>query len=378
MKDTPFADLTLFITGPTFIRPQVRQAGLLPEFGHRDTENNLRFGPIMANLKKLAGVGDEHQVIIFNGSGSTAMEASIRSLVADGETVLNVSVGAFGDLYHKMAVVNGKKAVQLKFAPGRAMDPAALEAAVNEHRPAVVTITHNETSTGVTNDIVTACKIIRKSGALALVDGVSIFGGAACPIAESGCAMYSTSTQKSLGLPAGFGIAFVTAEAVEKAGKVQNRGHSSDILGQLGRAGKSQTLTTPNCTLANQMYVQLEYVVNEEGIANRFARHEKMRDMVADFVAGMPGYGLFAQEGHRSATLTTVIVPEGVTVKDLKAVKEVMRAKGYLYDPGYGKLNEQFEKDGKRPIFRIGHMGDITPEMLEKYLADLGPALPRA
>ncbi len=378
MKDTSFAELTLFITGPTYVRPQVRQAGTLPEFGHRDTENNLRFRPIMTNLKKLAGVGDDHQVIIFNGSGSTAMEASIRSLVADGETVLNVSVGAFGDLYHKMAVVNGKKAAQLKFEPGRAIDLAAMEAAIAEHRPAVVTITHNETSTGVTNDIVAACRVIRKSGALALVDGVSIFGGAPSMIAESGCAMYSTSTQKSLGLPAGFGIAFVTAEAVDKAGRVQNRGHSSDILGQLGRAGKFQTLTTPNCTLANQMCVQLDYIVNEEGVANRFARHVKMRDMVAEFVAGLPGYALFAQEGHRSATLTTVLVPVGVSVKDLKAVKEVMRAKGYLYDPGYGKLNEQFEKEGRRPIFRIGHMGDITPDMLAAYLKDLEPALPKA
>ncbi|QLA19017.1 pyridoxal-phosphate-dependent aminotransferase family protein [Desulfolutivibrio sulfoxidireducens] len=378
MKDTPFSDLTLFITGPTYVRPQVRQAGMLPEFGHRDTENTKRFEPIMNNLKTLAGVGDDHRVIIFNGSGSTAMEASIRSLVADGETVLNVSVGAFGDLYHKMAVVNGKKAVQLKFEPGRAMELSALEAAIAEHRPAVVTITHNETSTGVTNDIVAACQAIRKSGALALVDGVSLFGGAPAMIAESGCAMYSTSTQKSLALPAGFGIAFVTAEAVDKAGKVQNRGHSSDILGQLGRAGKFQTLTTPNCTLANQMCVELDYIVNEEGVANRFARHVAMRDMVAEFVAGLPGYSLFAQEGFRSATLTTVLVPTGVSVKDLKAVKEVMRAKGYLYDPGYGKLNEQFEKEGRQPIFRIGHMGDITPSMLKAYLKDLGPALPKA
>jgi aspartate aminotransferase-like enzyme len=207
---------------------------------------------------------------------------------------------------------------------------------------------------------------------------VSIFGGAACPIAESGCAMYSTSTQKSLGLPAGFGIAFVTAEAVDKAGKVANRGHSSDILGQLGRAGKFQTLTTPNCTLANQMFVQLDYIVNEEGIENRFARHEAMRGMVADFVSGLSGYELFAQKGHGSATLTTVRVPKGISVKDLKALKEVMRAKGYLYDPGYGKLNEQLEKEGKQPIFRIGHMGDITPAMLEKYLADLGSVLPKA
>ena len=95
----------------------------------------------MANLKKLAGCADDYHTIIFNGSGSSAMEATVRSLVADGECVLNVSVGAFGDLYHKMAVVNGKRAVQLKFAAGEAIDLGRLEAALTEHKPACVTFT---------------------------------------------------------------------------------------------------------------------------------------------------------------------------------------------------------------------------------------------
>jgi len=141
MSIQDFADLQLFITGPTFVRPAIREAGKLPEFGHRDSENIKRFKPIMANLRTLAGCGEDYHVIIFNGSGSNAMEASVRSLVADDECVLNVSVGAFGDLYHKMAVLNGKKAAQLKFAPGEAIDLNRLEAALKEHKPACVTFT---------------------------------------------------------------------------------------------------------------------------------------------------------------------------------------------------------------------------------------------
>ncbi|MBU1042490.1 MAG: aminotransferase class V-fold PLP-dependent enzyme [Proteobacteria bacterium] len=375
MSTQDFAELQLFITGPTFIRSEVRQAGLLPEFGHRDSENNKRFKPVMENLKKLAGCTDDYHVIIFNGSGSSAMEATVRSLVADDETVLNVSVGAFGDLYHKMAVVNGKKAVQLKFAAGCAIDLGKLEAALVEHKPACVTFTHNETSTGVTNDMKAVCALIRKHGALPLVDGVSIYGGAAIDLTGSGAATYATSTQKSLALPAGFGLLFASEEAIEKAKTVKNKGFATDIVAQLGRASKNQTLTTPNCTLANQMFVQLDYIVNTEGIANRFARHEKMRGMVAEFVKSLPGFELLAPEGHRSPTLTAVRVPAGVTVAELKKVKEAMRAKGYLFDPGYGKLNTELEEKGQRVLIRLGHMGDITPEMLAKYLEALKPEL---
>ncbi|MGE4556800.1 MAG: alanine--glyoxylate aminotransferase family protein [Desulfovibrionaceae bacterium] len=371
-----FTELKLFITGPTYIRPEVRRAGALPEFGHRDAENVKRFQPIHEGLRALARIDDSYDVLIFNGSGSTAMEASIRSLVADDETVLNVSVGAFGDLYHKMAVANGKKAVQLRFDWGEAIDLDRLREALEQHRPAVATFTQNETSTGVTNDIEAVCALIREYGAMPLVDGVSIFGGADVRIPESGCAYYSTSTQKSLGLPAGFGLAFVRPEAFEKAAKVANRGHSTDILTQQGRARKFQTVTTPNTTLANQFAVQMAYIVNEEGVENRFKRHEALRDRVHAWVEDQDGFELFAPEGYRSPTLTAVKAPKGITADDLKKrLKESLRGRGYLYDPGYAKANDAFKETGRPAVFRIGHMGDVTMDMMEAYLETLSEEL---
>jgi aspartate aminotransferase-like enzyme len=372
MSKPNFAPLKLFITGPTYIRDDIKQAALLPEFGHRDAENDLRFGPIRENLRKLAGSGDVYEPVLFLGSGSTAMEASIRSLVADGETLLNVSVGAFGDHYYNIAVANGKKAENLKFDYGQAIDMAVLDAKLAELKPEVVSFTHNETSTGVTNDMKAVCALIRKHGAMPLVDGVSIFGGADLDLANSGAAMYSTATQKSLALPAGFGIGFISREAEAKAEKVTNKGHTTDITKQLGRARKNQTLTTPNGTLANQMYVQLERIVNEEGIENRFARHLEMRGMVEKWAEGLDGFEMFAPEGFRSPTVSTVLCPAGVTSAQLKkGVKEALRAQGYLMDPGYGKLNAALEADGRRLVIRVGHMGDITPEMLAEYLVKL-------
>ncbi|MBI9078712.1 MAG: alanine--glyoxylate aminotransferase family protein [Pseudodesulfovibrio sp.] len=372
MSKPNFAPLKLFITGPTYIRDDVKEAALLPEFGHRDAENELRFGPIREHLHTLAGAGDKYESVLFLGSGSTAMEGSIRSLVAEDETLLNVSVGAFGDQYYNIAIANGKKTENLKFDYGQAIDLDVLERKLVDLKPDVVSFTHNETSTGVTNDMKAVCALIRRHGAMPLVDGVSIFGGADLDLANSGAAMYVTATQKSLALPAGFGIGFVSREAEEKAGKVTNKGFSSDIIRQLERARKNQTLTTPNCTLANQMYVQLDRIVNEEGIQNRFDRHIEMRTMVEKWVAGLDGFEMFAPKGFRSPTMSTVVCPEGVTLTQLKVgVKEALRAKGYLMDPGYVKLNLAMEKAGRRQVFRIGHMGDIMPDMLSEYLVQL-------
>ena len=372
MSKPNFAPLKLFITGPTYIRDDVKEAAMLPEFGHRDAENDLRFGPILQNLNKLAGAGDTYETVLFLGSGSSGMEASIRSLVADGETLLNVSVGAFGDHYYNIAVANGKKAENLTFDYGKPIDMEVLEAKLKELKPEVVSFTHNETSTGVMNDMKAVCALIRKYDAMPLVDGVSIFGGADLDLANSGAAIYVTATQKSLALSAGFGIGFISKEAEEKAAKVTNKGYATDINKQLDKARKNQTLTTPNTILANQMYVQLERIVNEEGIQNRFDRHIEMRGMVEKWVEGIDGFEMFVEKDFRSPTLSTVICPAGVTQAQLKqGVKEALRKEGYLMDPGYGKLNAALEKEGQRQIIRIGHMGDITPDMLAEYLGKL-------
>jgi aspartate aminotransferase-like enzyme len=376
MNLSDFVDLTLMITGPTHLREEVRQAGSLPEFGHRDSEGAKRFVPIMENLRTLAG-SEAYQPVLFNGSGTSAMESAMRSLVADTECVLNVSVGAFGELFHKLARYNGKDAVLLKFEPGQPVDPDVLEDALVEYAPGVVTLTHNETSTGVTNDIVSLCALVRKFGALPVVDGVSIFGGADIMLDEADPVMYCTATQKSLGLPAGFGIGFLGEEALEKARKVDNRGYATDILSQVEKARVHQTLSTPNTTLGNQMAVQLDYIVNREGVDERYARHVAMREQALQWLEGVDGFEPFAAEGYRSPTVTSVAAPQGMGLDALKALKETMRGHGYLFDPGYSKMNQRQEEAGKRLCFRIGHMGDIDSEMLGAYLDVLKQELSR-
>jgi len=361
LPDVGFEELILYITGPTYIRPDVMLAGLYPVFGHRDTEATKRLEPSMRNLKRIAEVGDGYRVVLIPGTGSNAMESSIRSLVRDDEKVLCVSVGEFGDLYHKMATTNGKKAELLRFDSGQSIDMNQLDDNLRRLRPAVVAMTHNETSTGVVNDVAAASRLARSYGALPLVDGVSIFGGAHSHIEEADIAIYSTSTQKCLGLPAGLGIAIVSGEALEKAKSVENRGYTTDILAHADSAAKFQTLTTTPTQLANQLFYQTGYIVEQEGVETRFRRHEKMRDLTHEWVRTLPdGFGLFTEPGAASPTLTCIRVPESL---DRDALKEAMRARGYLFDPGYKKM--------KVPTIRIGHMGDITPDMLREYLSSL-------
>jgi aspartate aminotransferase-like enzyme len=363
--------LKLFITGPTYISERVKQAALLPEFGHRDGENKKRILPIIENLRKIANA-ENYSIALIPGSGSNAMESSIRSLVKDDEKVLNVSVGAFGDLYHEITKANGKKAELLKFPAGSNIDVNIFKEKIKAFNPDVITITHNETSTGVINDIEVLSNIAKESGALVLVDGVSIFGGALVNLAKWNIDVYSNSTQKSLGTDSGFGIIFVSQDAKSKINSVNNRGYTTDLALHIKSAEKAEILTTPNCSLVNQLYVQLDYIVHQEGIENRYARHKEMMNYTHDWIKSLPeGFALLPDKKFASPTVTAIVVPKVFTLDMLKQIKTELKKKGYLMDTGYGKLNKELADKGHQLTIRIGHMGDITLDMLKTYLDDL-------
>lgn len=359
-------ELELFIPGPTWIRPEIRKAGSYPEFGHRDTQAVEIISNILDNLRIIAQLPEGYQAALVNGSGSNAMECAVRSLIAETDRVLCVCVGAFGELFHTLATGFNEQVERLDFEPGAGIDLQVLERTLAKGNFDVVTLTHNESSTGVATNIVRACELINGQGALAIVDGVSIFAGAPSGIAQALPAAYVTATQKCLALPPGFGIVFVNEAALAKAHTIKNRVYTLDLLRHVDMARQGQTLTTPNCTLLNQMHAQLDYIVHQEGVQARFARHRQQRDHVRGWVQARPErFRLFAAQADASPSLTSLYVDSHV---DLSRTKSRMREAGYLIDTGYSKLNKRLMAESGQVMMRIPHMGDISHLMLERFL----------
>lgn len=382
MDTEEFPKLKLFITGPIYIADDIKKAALLPEFGHRDKENEKRVKPVIENLKKIAGIDEEnnnskYDLALIPGSGSNAMETSIRSIVADNDKILIVSVGAFGDLYYNIAKSSGKNVIKLKFNPGEAIDLDVLKAKMLEEKPDLVAFTHNETSTGVMHDITEVSNLIKDIGkeydkdVYVLVDGVSIFGAIKLELEKAKVDVYSTATQKAIATDAGIGIIIFNERAKLKAENVANRGYVTDMLAHAKSAANYQILSTPNCSVINQLYVQTNKVVNDIGIEERFAKHKEMRNYTLEWAKQIQDFEPFAPENNQSVSLTCLKVPLKYKIEDLKKIKENLRAKGYLMDPGYGKMNKALAEEGKNLTLRVGHMGDITLVMLKEYLEEL-------
>jgi aspartate aminotransferase-like enzyme len=165
-----------------------------------------------------------------------------------------------------------------------------------------------------------------------------------------------TSSQKCLALPPGLALGAVSDRAMEKATSVENRGWYFDLLRMEKHRLKDSSPATPAMSLIFALDFQLDRIF-AEGLDNRFARHAAMAKRVQEW-ADAHDLSMYAPEGYRSQTVTTIKNERGINVSDLNTFlkQREMRIAG-----GYGPIKET--------TFRIAHMGEIQLADIEKLLA---------
>jgi len=349
-------ELKLFIPGPTDVDQEILDKLATPQIAQRSkTATELQKG-ISEKLQKL--MYTEEMMILSTTSGSGVMEMAIKSCTKKRAAVF--SVGAFGDRWYKMATTNNIPADVFKSEPGMPTTPEMVEEALKTGLYDVVTVTHNETSSGIMNPVYEIGQVIAKyPDVLYLVDTVSSLGGAKVEVDKCGIDICLASTQKCLGLPPGLAVASVSEKAIKRAETVENRGFYLDLLNVVKRAKKDyQYPTTPSTPHMWALDFQLDRILNVEGLDNRFDRHEKLANIVRDWAE--KHFELYALDGYRSNTVTTIMNTKGNSVADLN--KELAK-RGFMISNGYGDLKEK--------AFRIAHMADRKEEDLLALLKEI-------
>jgi aspartate aminotransferase-like enzyme len=348
--------IKLFIPGPVDVAPDVLEKLATPQIGHRTKEATLLQQRISEKLQTL--MYTNNTIILSTSSGSGIMEMSIRSCTKKRVAVF--SVGAFGDRWYKMAVANNVPADIFRPEPGFAVKPEMVEEVLQTGEYDVVTITHNETSSGIMNPVEAIGEVVRKyPDVIYLVDSVSSLGGAKIEVDKCGIDICLASTQKCLGLPPGLAVASVSDKAIERAKTVENRGLYLDLIEVVNRVRKNyQYPSTPSTPLMWALDYQLDKIIDIEGLDNRFDRHAYLAKIVQDWA--MRYFDLYAEEGYRSNTVTTILNTRGHSVAELN--KELME-RGYMISNGYGDLKEK--------AFRIAHMAERTEEDLQAVLREI-------
>ena len=337
----------LRIPGPTPLPGEVLDAQSRPMIDHRGTEFAEMLRATSAGIARLIGTSGD--VLLLTGSGTGAMEAAIVNTLSPGDRVLAVTIGGFGDRFSDIAEAFGADVERLEVAWGDAADPAGLTAHLAANPPyAAVLVTHNETSTGVTNPMRELAAAIRSAPGepLAIVDGISGLGAMPFEMDAWGVDLVVSASQKAwMGSP-GIGIAAVGERAWIAAEQARMPRFYWDFREARTFAQKGQTPWTPAVSVLFGLRVGLQRLI-DEGPERTWARHEAI---ARGAQAGMEAAGLrlVAPAGHRSPTVTAAWLPDGLEWGPFNAT---MRSRGLVIAGGQGKWT------GK--ILRFGHMGHV-------------------
>ena len=363
--------VNLRIPGPTPCPPDVLAAMARQMINHRSPEFAALNARVRDGLRPFfQTTGD---ILILTASGTGALEAAIVNTLSPGERVLAVTIGAFGDRFATIAETYGANVTRLPFEWGQAANPDAVQQALRAQPGyAAVLVTHNDTSTAVTNPLAALCAAIRaESDALILADAVSSLGSIELQADAWGVDVVATASQKGFMTPPGLAMLSLSDKAWRANQRATMPRFYLDARKAKEFAEKGETPWTPALSIFYGLDVALE-MLRQEGREAVFARHQRI---AAYTRAGMKelGLALFADERYASEAVTGLRAPEGI---DGKAITKLLREKYQtVLGGGQGKLAGQ--------IFRVGHMGwvyeadiDRVVDALKQALPELGYALP--
>jgi len=339
--------------GPSNCSERVLKAQALPTIGHLHPE----FCHIMDEVK--AGCQYVFQTknpmtLALSATGHGGMEAVMVNMLEQGTVILIADSGIWGKRSAEMAKRHGGDVRVVQAEAGTSFTLAQIAAAVEEHKPEILFVTHGESSTGVVQGLEGLGPLCHSHNCLLAVDTVASLGGAPLKADQLEIDVIYTGSQKVLGVPPGLAPISFSPKAVEKyvARKTPPISFYLDLtwLGEYWDCWPGKARVYHHTAPTNAMYGLREglAIIAEEGMENCWRRHRLCADRLHQGIAEL-GLELFVEDpADRLPTVTTIKVPEGL---DWKAVI------------GYCMKNHLVEIAGglgpsAGKVWRIGCMGN--------------------
>ncbi len=338
-------DKLIMLPGPTPVPPAGLEALGRQVIGHRVKAFSGLLEKTTNNLKKVFMT--ENDVLIFPASGTGGLEISVVNCLSPGDKILSISNGIFAERFRKIAVTYGMKVIKLDFPRGKACDYGQIEnCLLNNPDLKAVLFTHNETSTGVQNNVQKMGELLKKHRALLIVDAVSSLGGIPLNTDEWGVDIVVTSSQKALMTPPGLAILSVSKKAWKQIKNSKTPKYYWDLLSAKKYYDeRRQNPYTPAVSLLFALDRSLEHIL-DEGLNKVFKRHKILTE---SFRTGMEelNFSPFTPWTIASYTVSAFKQPQNI---DFNKFTEHLVNNYKLYFAG-GQQNL------KNEIFRVGHMG---------------------
>ncbi|HEY5477415.1 MAG TPA: alanine--glyoxylate aminotransferase family protein [Tepidiformaceae bacterium] len=342
--------MNLRIPGPTPCPEEVLQAAAAQMINHRGPE----FAKILRNVTDgLNWVFEtSSDVLSYTTSGTGGLEAAIVNTLSPGDRVLAVSIGSFGDRLRSIAKTYGAEPEAYSLEWGEAADPAEIGRRLDADKSLkAVLVTHNETSTGVTNPLEAIAKEVRKRDRLIIVDAVSSMSSVPCPVERWDLDVVVSGSQKGWMVPPGLAFVYMSERAWAANAEAKMPRFYFDAARTRDSLKKLENPWTPAMSVYYAMNKGFE-LMRAEGLEGIFSRHAAAGEYSRKRAKSMGLKLVPVEEKYASNTVTAVWWPEGVDGKGIS--KRAREEFGVVLGGGQGKL------EGK--IFRVGHLGWFTHE----------------
>lgn len=357
--------MQLRIPGPTPCPPEALQAASRQMINHRGKEFGQLLQSVTVRLKQIFQTKGD--VFVLSCAGTGGLEAAIVNTLSPGDEILACPCGVFGDRFADIAERYGAKVNRLNFEWGTPAKPKTIRQALraNTNIKAVL-VTHNETSTGVTNDLASISSVVNEFDKLLLVDAVSSLGCIDLPADDWHCDVVVTASQKGWMVPPGLAMISVSEKAWKAYSQARMPRFYLDFAKAKDYLQKGQTPWTPAISICYALDATLDLMLNE-GLQNVFARHKRVAQMTRNGIKSL-GLSLLPDESCASNTVTAVNASDKLDVS--KFVQILKEESDVVIAGGQRKLS------GK--IFRIGHMGLVNEDDIKVTLQAIEKALPKA
>ncbi|PKR84492.1 pyridoxal-phosphate-dependent aminotransferase family protein [Heyndrickxia camelliae] len=350
----------LFTPGPTPIPDRVKLAMNEPMIAHRSKAFSHLLEDVSTRLQPIFGA--RNPVLLVAGTGTSTLETAACNVVEDGDHVVVVVTGAFGDRFANICQAFGANVHRLNIEWGKACEPGQLEEFLKslDVRVKAIFATYCETSTGVLNPIKELGRITKQhTDALFIVDGVSCIGAVPVAMEEWKIDILVSGSQKALMLPPGLAFIALNENAREVINNCKTKRFYFDVNRYLtSYYEETSTPFTPAVSLIAGAR-EVCSLIEEEGWENVIARHQLLKEMLRRGLEEIE-IPLFVEDDIASPTVTSIQPKEEL----IGTIKQGLQEK-------FGIIIAGGQKHLKGKILRIGHMGYCTPYDVLKVLTGI-------
>ena len=333
-----------------------------------DPEFVKDYKSVIEDLKELMDC-KSGEAFVIAGTGSLAMEMAIANNTKEGDNVLVISHGFFGDRFLDVTRRKKLNVDVIRSEWGKIVPIEEIEKKLSEKKYAAMTVSHVDTATGVLAPIEEIGKMMHEKypDTIYIVDGVAATAGARSYVDSMHIDVLLTASQKAFGVAPGLALVFAGEKSLSRRkslGETIPEYYVDYEKWKPIMEDPSKYFATPAVNLVWAMKEAVR-IIKEEGLENRFKRHEKQAAAMRKALRSL-GFEILAEEGHEAPTLSNVLYMEGIDDGEFRKLEQ---EEGIIVAGGLGAYA------GK--MFRIGHMGNADMHDLVSSLAAIERTLYR-